>query len=103
LPCRRCVVCASLRYRINVQFTATDGFPLHGTLYEGGADAILVASALGVKRRYYDAFAQAANQRGFTVLTFDYRGIGESRPSSLRGFDANMRDWGAIDLPAAID
>jgi len=86
-----------------MQFAATDGFTLHGTLYEGGADAILIASALGVKRRYYDAFAHAAVARGFTVFTFDYRGIGESRPSSLRGFNASMHDWGALDLPAAID
>jgi predicted alpha/beta hydrolase len=86
-----------------MQFAATDGFTLHGTLYEGGADAILVASALGVKRRYYDAFAQSAVARGFTVFTFDYRGIGDSRPKSLRGFHASMHDWGALDLPAAID
>jgi predicted alpha/beta hydrolase len=86
-----------------MQFAAADGFTLHGTIYEGGPDAILIASALGVKRRYYDAFAQFAKQRGFTVLTFDYRGIGESRPSSLRKFKASMRDWGALDLPGAID
>src|SRR5436305_10917617 len=85
-----------------MQFAAADGFPLHGTLYEGGPDTILIASALGVKRRYYDPFAQFAKQRGFTVLTFDYRGIGESRPASLRGFDASMRDWGVLDLTAAI-
>jgi len=86
-----------------VQFAALDGFTLHGTLYEGGADAIVIAGALGVKRRYYDAFAQAAVARGYTVLTFDYRGIGDSRPKSLRGFKASMRDWGALDLPAAIE
>ena len=85
-----------------MQFAAADGFTLHGTLYEGGPDAILIASALGVKRRYYDAFAQSAKQRGFTVLTFDYRGIGESRPRSLRGFDASMHDWGTLDITAAI-
>jgi hypothetical protein len=36
-----------------MQFAAADGFTLHGTLYEGGPDAIVVASALGVKRRHY--------------------------------------------------
>jgi len=86
-----------------MQFAAADGFTLHGTLYEGGADAILIASALGVKRRYYDAFAQSAVRRGYSVLTFDYRGIGESRPKSLRGFDATMHDWGVLDIAAAID
>ena len=41
-----------------MQFAASDGFTLHGTLFEGGDDAIVIAGALGVKRRYYDAFAR---------------------------------------------
>src|SRR5206468_11242978 len=52
--------CETLRYRINVQFTAADGFTPHGTLYEGGPDAILIASALGVKRRDRCAGGQLA-------------------------------------------
>ncbi len=86
-----------------MQFAASDGFTLHGTLYEGGDDSIVIAGALGVKRRYYEAFAKYAVERGYSVLTFDYRGIGESRPASLRGFTASMRDWGVYDIDAAID
>jgi predicted alpha/beta hydrolase len=37
------------------------------------------------------------------VLTYDYRGIGGSRPASLRGFPVRMRDWAALDVAAAID
>jgi predicted alpha/beta hydrolase len=81
-----------------------DGVSLHATLYDAHGDrAMLIASAMGVKRRYYDAFAQHAAARGISVVTFDYRGIGESRPKSLRGFDASMLDWGRADIPAAID
>ena len=36
-------------------------------------------------------------------MTFDYRGIGGSRPASLRGFECRMRDWAALDLSAAVD
>ena len=86
----------------NIEIHATDGYTLRGTAYEGGERAIVVAAAMGVKRRFYDAFAQYAAERGFSVLTFDYRGIGESRPPSLRGFPATMADWGRLDLPAAI-
>ena len=41
---------------------------LHGTLYEGGADAMVIASALGVKRRYYDAFALNANSKDAALV-----------------------------------
>ncbi|HEX7719993.1 MAG TPA: alpha/beta fold hydrolase, partial [Woeseiaceae bacterium] len=37
------------------------------------------------------------------TLTYDYRGIGDSKPASLRGFDADMRDWALLDMTAMID
>jgi predicted alpha/beta hydrolase len=88
----------------DIEIRTVDGFVLRGTLYEGGSDeAMLVASAMGVKRRYYDAFARFAAARGISVVTFDYRGIGDSRPRSLRGFDATMDQWGQLDIAAAIE
>jgi predicted alpha/beta hydrolase len=35
------------------------------------------------------------------VLTYDYRGVGRSRPRSLRGFAATLHDWAALDAAAA--
>jgi len=87
-----------------VHFPADDGYELTGTLYDAGAQrTLLIASAMGVKRRYYDAFARFIAERGLNVLTFDYRGIGDSRPASLRGFEGSLLDWGRLDLAAAID
>ena len=87
-----------------IDLAAADGFALRGSLYDAGSDAaLIVASATGVKRRYYDTFARFVAERGTTVLTFDYRGIGDSRPPSLRGFAGNMRDWGRHDLTGVID
>lgn len=34
------------------------------------------------------------------VSTFDYRGIGRSRPPSLQGFNASWFDWGQLDYEA---
>ncbi len=86
------------------QIHAADGFTLHGTLHDAQSDhVLLVASAMGVKRRYYDAFAQFLAQNGITTVTFDYRGIGDSRPASLRKFGGSMVDWGRLDIPAAIE
>jgi predicted alpha/beta hydrolase len=31
--------------------------------------------------------------RGYLAATFDYRGIGESAPATLRGFQVDIRDW----------
>ena len=86
------------------QITAADGFSLAANHYDAGSDrAVVIASAMGVKRRYYDAFAQYLCANGISVLTFDYRGIGDSRPRSLRGFEASLEDWGKLDIAAAIE
>jgi predicted alpha/beta hydrolase len=37
------------------------------------------------------------------VLTYDYRGTGGSRPKSLKGFSARMRDWAEFDVAGAVD
>ena len=36
------------------------------------------------------------------ALTFDYRGIGESRGSSLKGLEAGVETWAQLDLGAAL-
>jgi predicted alpha/beta hydrolase len=87
--------------------TARDGFALAATLHptpgpEAGA-VVLVNSATGAPRRYYARFAHSLAERGLPTVTYDYRGIGDSRPASLRGFPARARDWGALDLAGAID
>jgi predicted alpha/beta hydrolase len=68
--------------------------------------AVLVAGAMGVKQDYYTEFAAWLARQGFTALTFDYRGIGASRPEgmqrSLCGFNADLFDW-ADDVDAAIE
>ena len=81
----------------------SDGQHLGVTVFgERDRPTIVIASAMGVRRRYYAAFAGFAFAQGFTVVTFDYRGIGGSRPRSLRGFPAKLADWGEIDLDAVL-
>ncbi|HUP59233.1 MAG TPA: alpha/beta fold hydrolase [Thermoanaerobaculia bacterium] len=86
------------------EIRAADDYPLHASLYDANSDrALIVASAMGVKRRYYEPFAQFFAQNGITTLTFDYRGIGDSRPRSLRSFGRTLTEWGTLDIPAAIE
>ena len=89
-----------------VEFPARDGYRLAGTLYRPAVPnrrAVLFQSATGVRQEFYGKLAAYLATRGFTALTFDYRGIGRSRPKSLRGFDARMRDWAVLDIPGALD
>jgi predicted alpha/beta hydrolase len=63
---------------------------------------LLLAGATGVPQRFYKNYAEAANQQGFDVVTLDYRGIGESSPVSLAGFNMNYLDWAYQDLAALL-
>lgn len=85
--------------------TAADGFALAATEYApvGRARAaVVVNSATAVRRRYYDRFALYLAAHGFAVLTYDYRGVGDSAPARLRGFSAAMRQWGELDQSAML-
>jgi predicted alpha/beta hydrolase len=55
---------------------------------------VIINAATSVRCRYYSRFADYLFAQGCDVLTYDYRGIGESRPASLRGFQASWSDWG---------
>jgi predicted alpha/beta hydrolase len=85
---------------------ARDGYALAATLFEPASPngrAVFVCAAAGVPRGYYARYAAYLAERGFAALTFDYRGIGGSRPARLRGFRALMRDWVHHDIGGAID
>ena len=59
----------------------------------GAIAVVLLHPATAVTQRYYEPFAQYLAQLGLTVVTYDYRGTGRSRPAQLRGFDVSMSDW----------
>ena len=63
-----------------VQFTTGDGITLSGQLFDGGGDLALVLShAFPTDQRSWTAYARLlAEDHGYVVLTFDFRGYGES-------------------------
>ena len=63
--------------------------------------AILHGGA-GIPALRYRRFATFLAEWGIPVLTYDYRGIGLSRPPELRGFQATIEDWAEYDAAAAI-
>ena len=88
----------------DVTLTAPDGVDLAATLFRpeaGNGIAVQLNAATGVPRQYYAAFSEFLAARGFTVLTYDYRGIGGSHRGHLRAARGRMLDWGTSDQSAA--
>lgn len=90
--------------------TTRDGYPLTALRYaaqgpwQGQPRAhLIMAGATGVPQLFYRAFAEFASAQGYTTLTLDYRGIGLSKPRTLRGFRMAYLDWAHQDLAAAVD
>jgi predicted alpha/beta hydrolase len=84
---------------------ALDGLPLGASLFPAAGEpvaTVLVVPATGVARRLYDAFARHLAARGLSVVTWDWRGTGDSRPANLRGFEATMAGWARLDLAGVI-
>jgi predicted alpha/beta hydrolase len=83
---------------------ATDGYPLSARLYRApqAKGIVVIASATGVAQGFYSKFARYGVSQHYTVVTFDYRGIGESAPATLQGFHMDYRDWAEKDLAAVL-
>lgn len=64
---------------------------------KSNGNLLLINSATGVKQQVYFSFARYFAEHGFTVITYDYRGIGLSKPAEMKGFEASMRIWGSVD------
>jgi predicted alpha/beta hydrolase len=87
-----------------VTLACADGQQLAATLYlpqQPNGLTLLVNGATGVPRGYYNAFAAFQAASGFTVLTYDYRGIAGSPPTPGAP-PPRMRDWAQQDMAAAL-
>ena len=87
--------------------TAADGFVLGGftwrqALPDTQRPVVIINAATSVHCRHYSRFADYLFANGFDVITYDYRGIGESRPGSIKGLNASWTDWGALDFEAML-
>lgn len=91
---------------IGITLLCEDGVALSGHWWSVPAGklngVVVVNCATGVLSRYYHRYAAFLAVHGFDVLTYDYRGIGPSRPASLRRVDWTWRHWGEQDFEAAL-
>lgn len=93
----------------SIQILTADNTRLAATRFTPRSEVkavVLMSAAMGVKQSFYAPFAEFLAEHGMAVLSFDYRGMGESVPAayrkSLRGFKATINDWAEQDYNAAL-
>ncbi len=80
-----------------VRFTTVDGVELHGTFFPGkrSSPTVLMLHALeeDSRKKTWISLAESLNDKGYAVLTFDFRGHGQSidiEPSSFWKYRRNV-------------
>jgi predicted alpha/beta hydrolase len=58
---------------------------------------------MGVRRARYDAFSQFLATNGIAVLTFDYRGIGDSGGVPARQSTVTLTEWAEQDMEGLVE
>jgi predicted alpha/beta hydrolase len=89
-----------------VRVRALDGYELGGYFYDAKNPSPALVAVLhcgaGIRALRYRRFAAYLAESGIPTLSYDYRGIGVSRPRALRGFRASIEDWSEYDCGGAI-
>lgn len=90
-----------------LRICALDGYELGAILYSARTGAaprrvVVLHGGAGIPAQRYRRFARFLAQSGMPVLTYDFRGVGLSRPLVLRGFRSVIEDWAEHDCGAAI-
>lgn len=78
---------------------------ISATIYKSDSltqKVVIICSATGVKQGYYEAFATWLSTQGYTAITFDYQGIGNSLVTPIKAVKITAKDYGEQDIPAVI-
>ena len=79
----------------NILIEARDGFKLSATVRRPLSEikgVIQINCGTGIPQKLYSNLAIYLTNNGYATVTYDYRGIGNSKPKSLRGFLSNIED-----------
>jgi len=63
---------------------------------------MIIAPAFGAIQSLYHLFACYYRNHGYKVITFDYRGMGQSAPERFKGYKATLHEWAVQDINAVI-
>jgi predicted alpha/beta hydrolase len=87
------------------ELIAADGCRLSARFYDAGPGArgvVLIVPAMAVPQEFYAGLGSWLAARGWSTVSFDLRGMGESAPASLRGFEVDILTWAQLDCAAAL-
>lgn len=90
----------------NIFIEARDGFKLSSIIRRPHSKikgVIQINCGTGIPQNLYFNLAKYLTESGYVTVTYDYRGIGNSKPESLKGFQANLEDWGRLDITSVFD
>jgi predicted alpha/beta hydrolase len=88
----------------NIAFPADDGRVLRGRWFEPigrRRGVVVIVPAMATTAAYYATFASWLRDRGFAVLTFDYRGYGASLTGRMNEVENDLVRW-ALDARDAL-
>ncbi len=88
-----------------ISIQCDDGAILRGHFWHSSMPThgcVIINSATGVQATYYHRYALFLAANGFNVVTYDYRGIGLSRPPELKRVQYRWGDWGEFDFDAVL-
>ena len=90
----------------DILIEARDGFKLSATVRRplGKIKAVIqLNSGTGIPQKLYANLASFLTNHGYVTITYDYRGIGQSSPPTLQGFQSTIEDWGILDMTSVFD
>lgn len=92
----------------DIQIQCRDNYVLSGRYYPSKSDIkhpypILICPATGITKNFYHSFTEWLSEQGYNVLSFDFRGIGDSLHGRIKDSKASIVQWGQLDIPAAIE
>lgn len=85
---------------------ASDGLLLAARVFQPATPptgVVVINAGTCLPQAFYEPVARFLAAQSFVAITYDYRGVGDSRPASLRGFNASIHDWAAKDMKGVID
>jgi len=96
--------------RAPITIQTSDGVELSATTYNShcldtkqSLGVVVIAAGVGLLQSEYSKYATYLASQGWLVVSFDYRGSGNSILDEKRQFSSCLRDWGKYDLDACIE
>lgn len=90
----------------NILIEARDGYKLSATIQRPISKikgVIQINCGTGIPQKVYFNLANYLTEYGYITVTYDYRGIGDSKPINLKEFEAKIEDWGILDMTSIFD